>query len=136
MNINLHQQFRHNANAALLKGDMEHKSLPHIKKMFAQKMDDIMNFETRFNKSEESEDSSKSSKDKDSQVEFWHQSRLALIQSIGIRDGFNVRRAKTEPEMTLVDMMVMSSDGETPELQVAYDDEEVELRESEADTGI
>lgn len=39
-----------------------------------------------------------------------------------------------EPELSLIDLMVLSSDGETPELMVAYDMQEYLLRESEAST--
>merc|ERR1719316_356199 len=55
-----------------------------------------------------------------------------MLQAWGILDSFNreVDGVKGKP-MSMVDMMMLNSDGETPELEIAYDMEEFLLRQSE-----
>ncbi|CAD7937227.1 unnamed protein product [Amoebophrya sp. A25] len=72
----------------------------------------------------------------------------SLFQLLGIRDGFNYfhqkyhqtqfqghggKEMEVEPSMTLVDLLLLNSDGETPELQVAYDMQEYLMRQESDD---
>lgn len=68
---------------------------------------------------------------------WWSQARHSLMQLEGVRDGFNSRVPALKPlqpyaeTVTLEQLMVLNSDGETPELMEAFDKNEVFLRESE-----
>eukprot|EP00397_Hematodinium_sp_SG-2012_P033978 GEMP01036387.1.p1 GENE.GEMP01036387.1~~GEMP01036387.1.p1 ORF type:complete len:597 (+),score=140.55 GEMP01036387.1:205-1995(+) len=65
---------------------------------------------------------------------WWAQARYALLQAKGIQDGFNLRAADLNTKnMTFIDLMMLSSDGETPELMVAYDMQEYLMRQNERD---
>jgi len=63
---------------------------------------------------------------------WWRQARYALLQAWGILDAYNHQvDAVQGVAMSMVDLMVLNSDGETPELEMAYDLEESLLRQSE-----
>ncbi|CAD7942194.1 unnamed protein product [Amoebophrya sp. A120] len=66
---------------------------------------------------------------KKQQNNFWQQARYAFFQLLGIRDAFNRRRPTSEPAMSLVDLILLNSDGETPELETAYDMQEYLMRQ-------
>merc|ERR1719453_2114911 len=63
---------------------------------------------------------------------WWKQARYSLVQAWGLLDAYNrqVDQVKGTP-MSMVDLMILNSDGETPELEMAYDMEEALLRQSE-----
>lgn len=61
------------------------------------------------------------------------QARCALMQSWGILDAYNSQAALVNgTRLSMVDLLVLSSDGETPELETAFDYDEVALREDNA----
>jgi hypothetical protein len=65
---------------------------------------------------------------------WWKHARYALLQSWGVLDGFNRRIGNIKgKQMSMVEMLVLNSDGETPELEMAYDMEESLLRQSQRD---
>jgi len=61
---------------------------------------------------------------------WWAQARYALMQGKGLQDGFNLRAQELGAKnMTFIDLMILSSDGETPELLMAYDMQEYLMRQ-------
>mmetsp|Transcript_110145 Transcript_110145/g.306917 ORF Transcript_110145/g.306917 Transcript_110145/m.306917 type:complete len:717 (+) Transcript_110145:193-2343(+) len=65
---------------------------------------------------------------------WWRQARYALLQAWGILDAYNHQVDGVKGQaMSLVDLLVLNSDGETPELEMAYDLEEELLRQSQRD---
>jgi hypothetical protein len=65
---------------------------------------------------------------------WWRHARYTLIQAWGIKDAYNsqVNYVNGHP-MSIVDLFFLNSDGETPELEMAYDSEETLLREQSDD---
>jgi len=64
---------------------------------------------------------------------WWSQARYMLMQAKGIQDGFNIQaKAKNVPLLTMVDLMMLSSDGETSELFKAYAQDEYLLRQEDS----
>lgn len=119
------RDFQHNANLLMEKDEEKHHALGAIHSLFDKELKAIAqksNMKGRLSDSTVPSDP------------FWQQSRFALMQSWGMLDAYNrqVDHFKGKP-MSMVDLMVLNSDGETPELEVAYDMEEYALRQSEHD---
>lgn len=127
------QEFRHNANALMKSDEQKHHALPNVKKNFRLKIDSML-AQTGIKENANLFDASgRGSVGRSGLDPWWLQARFMLLQALGIRDGFNARRSKMEPTMSLMDLMVLSSDGETPELEMAFDTQETLLRESRND---
>eukprot|EP00972_Heterocapsa_arctica_P079506 11716564-Heterocapsa_arctica.AAC.1 len=61
--------------------------------------------------------------------QWWRQARYALLQAWGTLDAYNRQASGVNgAPMSLVDLIVLNSDGETPELMQAFDMEENLLR--------
>eukprot|EP00927_Polykrikos_kofoidii_P059848 TRINITY_DN5496_c0_g2_i1.p1 TRINITY_DN5496_c0_g2~~TRINITY_DN5496_c0_g2_i1.p1 ORF type:complete len:685 (-),score=106.20 TRINITY_DN5496_c0_g2_i1:200-2254(-) len=115
------RDFQHNANGLLMRDDSQHHALANVQDLFGKELAMIREKSgMRTGSSAESADS------------WWRQARFALLQSWGVLDGYN-RQVDTVggKPMSMIDLMVLSSDGETPELETAYDEEETLLRQSE-----
>jgi hypothetical protein len=67
---------------------------------------------------------------------WWRHARYMLMQAWGMLDAYNmnVDEVRGVP-MSMVDLFVLNSDGETPELEKAYDFQEMALRESIRECG-
>eukprot|EP00927_Polykrikos_kofoidii_P059847 TRINITY_DN5496_c0_g1_i1.p1 TRINITY_DN5496_c0_g1~~TRINITY_DN5496_c0_g1_i1.p1 ORF type:complete len:686 (-),score=96.34 TRINITY_DN5496_c0_g1_i1:49-2106(-) len=116
------RDFQHNANDATFRGDTKHHALANIQELFGKELAMIRDKSGMKAGSAESTITNA----------WWRQARYALLQSWGVLDGYNRRvdAVKGKP-MSMIDLMVLSSDGETPELEQAYDDEETLLRQSQ-----
>merc|ERR1719487_2000622 len=100
----------------------------NIRTMFAKQLQTI----TVQGKMENNTILSKSSEPSDP---WWRQARYSMLQSWGMLDAFNLQVDKVAGRpMSFVDLMILNSDGETPELEMAYDMEESLLRQSEHDS--
>eukprot|EP00446_Apocalathium_sp_SHHI-4_P036828 CAMPEP_0177320702 /NCGR_PEP_ID=MMETSP0368-20130122/15275_1 /TAXON_ID=447022 ORGANISM="Scrippsiella hangoei-like, Strain SHHI-4" /NCGR_SAMPLE_ID=MMETSP0368 /ASSEMBLY_ACC=CAM_ASM_000363 /LENGTH=843 /DNA_ID=CAMNT_0018780269 /DNA_START=61 /DNA_END=2596 /DNA_ORIENTATION=+ len=65
---------------------------------------------------------------------WWRQARLSLMQAWGTLDAYNTRVGDVhDKQMSMIDLLVLNSDGETPELEMAFDSEEYLLRQSQHD---
>lgn len=117
------RNFRHNVGPLLKHEEQKHHALDAIRGLFAGELDAI-----RHDAEGPGFASSSSSGSRTSQwrAHAWY----ALAQSWGVLDAYNSRAAEVNGDpMSLIDLMVLSSDGETPDLEAAYDAEEVALRE-------
>lgn len=119
------RDFQHNANLLIKKDEEKHHAMGSIRALFDKEVKTIVN---RSNMKGRLSDSTVPSDP------FWQQARFALMQSWGMMDAYNrqVDHVKGKP-MSLVDLLILNSDGETPELETAYDMEEYLLRQSERD---
>jgi len=119
------KSFRHNAGILMESDEEKHHALGNIQDLFSKSLSQIVE------KAHMSPGAVLS--DDNVPTDSWDaQARYALLQSWGILDAYNLRaRDVADKPMSLVDLMVLNSDGETPELEMAYDNEEFLLRQSE-----
>mmetsp|Transcript_161013 Transcript_161013/g.283761 ORF Transcript_161013/g.283761 Transcript_161013/m.283761 type:complete len:689 (+) Transcript_161013:103-2169(+) len=119
------RDFQHNANLLIKKDEAKHNAMGAIHALFDKELKTIVQKANM--KGPMSDDTTPSDP-------FWQQARYALMQSWGMMDAYNrqVDHVKGTP-VSLVDLIILNSDGETPELEVAYDMQEYLLRESERD---
>eukprot|EP00405_Crypthecodinium_cohnii_P018229 CAMPEP_0206465068 /NCGR_PEP_ID=MMETSP0324_2-20121206/27600_1 /ASSEMBLY_ACC=CAM_ASM_000836 /TAXON_ID=2866 /ORGANISM="Crypthecodinium cohnii, Strain Seligo" /LENGTH=663 /DNA_ID=CAMNT_0053937837 /DNA_START=47 /DNA_END=2036 /DNA_ORIENTATION=+ len=124
------EDFRHNADILMQSDEDRHHALGNIKDLFGRSVLTVCN------KSGLSPGAQLSQSQSQLEGGAWSaQGRFALMQAWGILDAFN-ERAKTSLKaetMSLVDLLILNSDGETPELEMAYDSEEFLLRQSQHD---
>merc|ERR1719158_2676754 len=67
---------------------------------------------------------------------WWRHARLMLLQAWGILDAYNQQAEQLHgTPMSMVDLLILNSDGETPELEMAYDFQEVALRDATRECG-
>jgi len=122
------RDFQYNANALMGQDEKNHQALGNIKTLFAteigtmQKEAGINHTNVVLNKNTQSKDP------------WWNHAKFMMIQGWGILDAYNqhVDKVKGKP-MSMVDLFILNSDGETPELEMAYDFQEVLLRQSTRD---
>mmetsp|Transcript_96359 Transcript_96359/g.171261 ORF Transcript_96359/g.171261 Transcript_96359/m.171261 type:complete len:638 (-) Transcript_96359:351-2264(-) len=115
------RHFQHNTLALLAQDEKEHHAMGNIRDMFAGQLVGILNKSSML---------SSSAADR-----RWHeQARFALAQAWGILDAYNgqVEFVKGQA-MSMLDLMVLSSDGETPELEQAFSFDEVAVRDAKAE---
>lgn len=121
------RDFQHNAGELLKRDEEKHQALGNVRDMFGRSLLTICN------KSGMAPGAGllDGSAPEDS---WWRQARYALLQAWGILDAYNVQvdSVRGKP-MSMVDLMVLNSDGETPELEMAYDLEEQLLRQSQTE---
>mmetsp|Transcript_2574 Transcript_2574/g.5965 ORF Transcript_2574/g.5965 Transcript_2574/m.5965 type:complete len:687 (-) Transcript_2574:39-2099(-) len=121
------RDFQHNANILLAKEEERHHALSNIHDVFDKSLHSLCNASGM--RSGGRLDASTAPADP-----WWRQARYALLQSWGMLDGYNRHADKVKGRpMSMVDLMILNSDGETPELEVAYDMEESLLRQSQHD---
>lgn len=123
------RDFQHNAGILLQNDEQKHQALGNIRDVFGRSVVTICN---------------KSGMDAGSGLldgtapedAWWKQARYALLQAWGILDAYNRQVGYVEGKaMSMVDLLILNSDGETPELEVAYDMEEELLRQSNKEDG-
>eukprot|EP00931_Biecheleriopsis_adriatica_P095960 TRINITY_DN69614_c0_g1_i1.p1 TRINITY_DN69614_c0_g1~~TRINITY_DN69614_c0_g1_i1.p1 ORF type:complete len:653 (-),score=125.54 TRINITY_DN69614_c0_g1_i1:11-1969(-) len=118
------RHFQHNTLALLSESEKEHNALGNIKDMFANQVFGIVKRSSRL-------------QDLPAAERRWHeQAHFALMQAWGILDAYNgqVEAVDGKP-MSMIDLMVLSSDGETPELEKAFAYDEVAMREDKQKEG-
>jgi len=117
-------QFHHNANKLMDGMEQQHHALGNMHKLYAAEslaLRERVGLPT----------SGAWTADKEPKESFDHYVRAIFLQSWGVLDGYNA--VHPEDPMSLVDLMVLNSDGETPELEMALDLEESLLRQSTRD---
>jgi len=121
------RDFQHNANELSKNGDSKHNSAGNIFALFEKEANNIAELGNMKQGTTLSEANAPADP-------WWRQARYALLQSWGMLDAYNqqVDRVKGTA-MSMIHLLILNSDGETPELQVAYDAQEVLLRESQKD---
>jgi len=119
------RDFQHNANELMKEGESRHNSMGNIFALFEKDASNIV----KLGNMKQGSTLTEANAPKDA---WWAQARYALLQSWGMLDAYNlqVERVKGKP-MSMVHLLILNSDGETPELEVAYDAEEVLLRQSQ-----
>lgn len=121
------RDFQHNAGELLKKDETKHQALGNVRDMFGRSVLKIVNRSDMVPGTGLTDGTAP-------QDDWWRQARYALLQVWGILDGYNTQVDKVNgTAMSMVDLLVLNSDGETPELEMAYDLEEQLLRESEAE---
>jgi len=118
------RDFQHNANALIKKDETQHSAMQNIRDLFARevgticKQGGVHTNGTVLSSANQATDP------------WWQQARLMLLQGFGIMDAYNRHAANMSGlPMSFVDLLVLNSDGETPELEMAYDFNEVLLRQ-------
>lgn len=121
------RDFQHNANALMKQGESRHNSMGNIVALFEKQASTI----AKLGNMKQGTTLSEANAPTDA---WWRHARYALLQSWGMLDAYNLQvdRVKGTP-MSMVNLLILNSDGETPELEVAYDAEEVMLRQSQSD---
>lgn len=124
------RDFQHNANALIKKDETQHSAMGNIRDLFSKQVGTICK-EGGVHTNGTVLSSTNLPKDL-----WWQQARFMLLQGFGIMDAYNLHAASMNGSpMSFVDFLILNSDGETPELEMAYDSDEVLLRESEAADG-
>jgi len=121
------RDFQHNANMLIASDENRHHAMGNIRAMFNKNINTIV----KLGDMKSGSILSDANAPKDA---WWKQARYSLVQAWGLLDAYNrqVDQVKGKP-MSMVDLMILNSDGETPELEMAYDMEEALLRQSEHD---
>jgi len=119
------RDFQYNANALMGKDEKDHQAIGNIRTLFAGQVE-TMRKEAGINHNKTVLTNNNQVKDP-----WWRHAKFMMIQGWGILDAYNqhVDKVKGKP-MSMVDLFILNSDGETPELEMAYDFQEVLLRQS------
>lgn len=118
------RDFQHNANALIKKDEQQHSAIQNIRDLFAREVGTMCK-QSGFHTNGTVLSSANQATDP-----WWQQARLMLLQGFGIMDAYNLHAANMKGlPMSFVDLLVLNSDGETPELEMAYDFNEVLLRQ-------
>jgi hypothetical protein len=121
------RDFQHNANGLIDEDEAKHHAMGNIRAMFEKEANTIANLSNMKGGSSLSESNAPSDS-------WWRQARYALLQSWGMLDAYNRQVKQVNGQaMSMVDLLILNSDGETPELETAYDMEEFLLRQSQRD---
>lgn len=115
-------QFRRNADAGMAGMEEQHHAVHNIQALFENEIKYIENTTGLVQGAwaDQPED------------RFKRYVRSVFLQTRGVLDGTNAMHEVTgDKPMTLVDLFLLNSDGETPELQMAEDVEEQLLRQSQ-----
>eukprot|EP00933_Yihiella_yeosuensis_P071557 TRINITY_DN79766_c0_g1_i1.p1 TRINITY_DN79766_c0_g1~~TRINITY_DN79766_c0_g1_i1.p1 ORF type:complete len:656 (+),score=180.85 TRINITY_DN79766_c0_g1_i1:128-2095(+) len=120
------KDFQINTLAGMKDSESQHHAMGGVKEMFSNQVKNVLNKTSKANLAK------LSAEDR----QWYEQARFALLQAWGTLDGYNheVDHVKGK-KMAMVDLLVMNSDGETPELEEAFDYGEVALRESKQEGG-
>jgi hypothetical protein len=119
------RDFQHNANLLMQHDEDKHHALGNIRELFKAEVNGIRNNSNMVAGHTLTADNAP-------KENWWRHARYALLQTWGTMDAYNrqVDVVGGTP-MSLADMIILSSDGETPDLEMAYDREEALLRESQ-----
>jgi len=121
------RDFQHNANIGLQASEEKHHALGNIHEMFGSSVSAICNKSGMAPRAALLDRTAP----KDT---WWRQARYAVLQAWGTLDAYNRQVALVKGKaMSMVDLLVLNSDGETPELEMAYDMEESLLRQSQTE---
>lgn len=122
------RDFQHNANGLMAKDEENHNAIDNIRGLFSREIETIRSKANMAGK-----DTVLSNKNQPKE-KWWRHSKYMMLQAWGIMDAYNAYVDSMDGKpMSMVDLLVLNSDGETPELEMAYDSQEVMLRESERD---
>lgn len=121
------RDFQHNANIGMQASEEKHRALGNIHDMFGSSVSTICN------KSGMAPHAALLDRTAPEDA-WWRQARYAVLQAWGTLDAYNRQVALVKGKaMSMVDLLVLNSDGETPELEMGYDMEESLLRQSQTD---
>jgi len=123
------KEFQHNADALIKKDEANHQAMGNIRSLFEKQANTICQQSGLIANATVS--SANLPKDL-----WWRHARFMLVQAWGLLDSYNQHadNMKGVP-MSLVDLLILNSDGETPELEMAYDFQEVALRQATKECG-
>lgn len=124
------RDFKHNADGLMQKDEQQHQALGNVRSLFDK--------EARAIRRKAGMDASNAvlSSGSEPSDPWWRQARFMLVQAWGLRDAYNLHATKLGGKpISMVDLFVLNSDGETPELEQAYDFQEVLLRQSDRGGG-
>jgi hypothetical protein len=119
------RDFQYNAGALMGKDEKDHQAIGNIRNLFATEIG-TMRKEAHIDHNNTVLNNANQPKDP-----WWAHAKFMMIQGWGILDAYNqhVDKVKGKP-MSMIDLFILNSDGETPELEMAYDFQEVLLRQS------
>jgi len=119
------RDFQHNANIGMQGSEEKHHALGNIHEMFGNAVSNICNKSGMAPRAALLDRTAP-------EDAWWRQARYAVLQAWGTLDAYNRQVALVKGKrMSMVDLLVLNSDGETPELEMAYDMEESLLRQSQ-----
>lgn len=122
------RDFQHNANALIKEDEADHSAMGNIRDLFARDAQTICSM-SGLHANGTVLSNANAPRDP-----WWRHARLLLLQGFGILDAYNLHAKDLNGlPMSLIDLLVLSSDGETPELEMAYDFREVLVREGAKD---
>jgi len=118
------RDFQHNANGLIDDSEAKHHAMGNIRALFQKEANNIVKVSNMNSGSILTESNAPAD-------QWWAHARYSLLQSWGMLDAFNRQAVQVKGKaMSMVDLLILNSDGETPELEVAYDMEETLLRQS------
>mmetsp|Transcript_153723 Transcript_153723/g.492861 ORF Transcript_153723/g.492861 Transcript_153723/m.492861 type:complete len:684 (+) Transcript_153723:96-2147(+) len=121
------RDFRHNAGILMQSDEDRHHALGNIQEVFGKSLKELCNRSGIHPGVQLLDDTQPSDA-------WWRQARLSLMQAWGTLDAYNTRVGDVhDKQMSMIDLLVLNSDGETPELEMAFDSEEYLLRQSQHD---
>jgi len=121
------RDFQHNAGILMQHDEEKHHALETIRDMFNSSVSNICN--------KSGMSAAAALLDRTAPEDpWWRQARYAVLQAWGTLDAYNRQVGTVKGKaMSMVDLLVLNSDGETPELEMAYDMDESLLRRSQHD---
>jgi hypothetical protein len=128
------KEFQHNAHALMAKDETSHQAIGSIRDLFNKELKNIHKMSSLVEGKSTAAPAAKSGSTVNAKV--WKHAKFMTLQAWGIVDAYNqhVDQVHGTP-MSMVDMMILNSDGETPELEKAYDFQEVLLRQANREGG-
>lgn len=124
------RDFQHNANALKDKDESKHHADENIRNLFVKELGTI------HKQSGMTGNSSVLSSANEPKDNFWQHAKLLMFQAWGILDAYNQHATSVKgTALSMIDLLILNADGETPELEMAYDMEEFLLRQSEHEGG-
>jgi hypothetical protein len=122
------RDFQHNANGLMAKDEQNHNAMDNIRNLFSKEIETIRSQAGMVATKNNVTVLSDANQPKD---QWWRHAKFMFLQAWGILDAYNqhVDKVKGVP-MSMVDLLILNADGETPELEMAYDSQEVILRQS------
>lgn len=115
------RDFQHNADALKDKDESKHHADENIRNLFERELKTINTKNAALSSANSTA------------APFWRHARFMMFQVWGILDAYNLHASSVAGfPLSMIDLLILNADGETPELEMAYDMEEFLLRQSES----
>lgn len=126
------RDFQHNANALMGDDEKSHQANGNIRSLFSRTIKSIQKKSGMDGSGVVLSNTSPQADDN-----WSRHARYMLMQAWGLADAYNLHSGRLSgTPMSMVDLFILNSDGETPELEMAYDSQEVLLRHSGGTDGV